>query len=331
MNAGVNAIFLDTVNDATLNPSCNVGTLPLSIKCGSCSRLWTGLQNVWDDICESINWSIGDGAHTNFWFDHWLGNYGRLAFSCIADPVPASTMVMDMVTISGEWDWDRLSMLLPSDCLDRIAADNSETGSQHEDILTRGNRLAAEYAHGFAPSTRQLSIGSVPPRSWSRPVPGFTRSIGVCYALVAELWAVHDMLACAWRENFHQIILETDCFEIIRILSHTSRALVSDGLVKVILEWTQREWKLVVRHVSRDCNHLADRIAASGRTTSRSGMVIADSPASLAALVEEEADRVLVDSNMVAWVRDGHTACFNMVDTRVDSAFWFLFLGLFLL
>ncbi|KAK8668946.1 hypothetical protein V6N13_106390 [Hibiscus sabdariffa] len=206
MNAGVNAIFLDTVNDATLNPSCDNSETGSQVSQWSCLFVifcWL----LWKERCTRI-------------FD-------------------------------------------PESC-------------QHEDILTRGNRLAAEYAHGFAPSTRQLSIGSVPPRSWSRPVPG-------------------------------------------------------DGLVKVILEWTQREWKLVVRHVSRDCNHLADRIAASGRTTSRSGMVIADSPASLAALVEEEADRVLVDSNMVAWVRDGHTACFNMVDTRVDSAFWFLFLGLFLL
>ncbi|KAK8691427.1 hypothetical protein V6N13_074938 [Hibiscus sabdariffa] len=67
--------------------------------------------------------------------------------------------------------------------------------------------------------------------------------------------------------------------------------------------------------VPRDCNHLADRIAALGRTTSRSGMVIADPPASLAALVVEEADRVLVDPDMAAWVRHA----------RVDRSFWIIF------
>ncbi|KAK8668563.1 hypothetical protein V6N13_106016 [Hibiscus sabdariffa] len=170
----------------------------------------------------------------------WRGRLDHVIRSCtqarnlwcrVIDPDKLSTFLHSPFD-----NWLRFNLL-----------DNSTSGPQHEDILTCGNILAAEYAHDFTPSARQLSSGSVPPRSWSRPVPG-------------------------WRE-----------------------------------------WKLVVRHVSRDCNHLADRIAALGRTSSRSGMVIADSPASLAALVEEEAGRVLVDSDMAAWVRDGHTACFNML------------------
>ncbi|KAK9001095.1 hypothetical protein V6N11_082887 [Hibiscus sabdariffa] len=104
----------------------------------------------------------------------------------MADSVPTSTMVMDMTTKSGEWDWGRLSVLLPPDILDRIlvvsppqpsfgldslvqSTDDSHVGQwscrfvvfcwllwkgrctrffepdsiEHEDILTRGNRLAA--------------------------------------------------------------------------------------------------------------------------------------------------------------------------------------------
>ncbi|KAL4362965.1 hypothetical protein GQ457_04G016530 [Hibiscus cannabinus] len=122
------------------------------------------------------------------------------------------------------------------------------------------------------------------------------------------------MLACTWRENLRQVILETDCLEIVIILTHTSRTLVSDGLVKSIFEWTRRDWKLAVRHVSRDCNHLADRLAALGRTTMRSGALLPDPPASFTTLVEEDTDCNLVDLDISAWVRPGNTACFNLMD-----------------
>ncbi|KAL4290079.1 hypothetical protein GQ457_14G017970 [Hibiscus cannabinus] len=36
--------------------------LPVSIKQSSCSRLWTGLTNVWDEICDSASRNIDNGS-----------------------------------------------------------------------------------------------------------------------------------------------------------------------------------------------------------------------------------------------------------------------------
>ncbi|KAK8644210.1 hypothetical protein V6N13_123522 [Hibiscus sabdariffa] len=98
------------------------------------------------------------------------------------------------------------------------------------------------------------------------------------------------------------------------ILTHTSHALVSDSLVKSIFEWTRRDWKLVVRHVARDRNHLADRIAALGRTSSRSGELLPNPPTTLIALVEEDKECDLVDLDMSEWFRAANTKCFNLID-----------------
>ncbi|KAL4363646.1 hypothetical protein GQ457_04G012640 [Hibiscus cannabinus] len=87
----------------------------------SCSRLWKGLCVIWEDLKECIYWDIRNGQTTNFWYDHWLGSEGRLAFSCLLDSAPRPLMVTDMVTDSGTWDWHRLQCLLPMESLERIA------------------------------------------------------------------------------------------------------------------------------------------------------------------------------------------------------------------
>ncbi|KAL4377442.1 hypothetical protein GQ457_02G016020 [Hibiscus cannabinus] len=94
--------------------------LPILIKRPSCSRLWTRLNNFWDEICDSANWNIGNGSQTSFWFDNWLGRNGRLAFNCLVDTMSPYAMVSDMTTASGEWDWPRLNPLLPTAILDQI-------------------------------------------------------------------------------------------------------------------------------------------------------------------------------------------------------------------
>ncbi|KAL4291805.1 hypothetical protein GQ457_14G017940 [Hibiscus cannabinus] len=94
--------------------------LPVSIKRPSYSRLWTGLNNVWDEICDNASWNIANGSQTSFWFDNWLGWKGRLTFSCLANMMSPSTKVSDMKMASGEWDWLCLNSLLPTAILDQI-------------------------------------------------------------------------------------------------------------------------------------------------------------------------------------------------------------------
>ncbi|KAK8478610.1 hypothetical protein V6N12_018653 [Hibiscus sabdariffa] len=79
-------------------------------------------------------------------------------------------------------------------------------------LSTRTSLLAVTDAV-VCPTEGQAAIGGVIRDTHGRWIQGFSRYIGRCSVLVMEIWAVHDMLACAWRENIHQVILETDCLE----------------------------------------------------------------------------------------------------------------------
>ncbi|KAK8589980.1 hypothetical protein V6N13_088773 [Hibiscus sabdariffa] len=126
------------------------------------------------------------------------------------------------------------------------------------------------------------------------------------------------MLVQAWSLELRQVVIEIDCLEEIKILNRTSQALVGDSLVESIYNWTRKEWKLVFRHVPRDRNHFADKIAALGRTASRNGDVLLNPPATSTDLVEEDKDHSLVELvNAQEWLEAANMACFNLHDDPV--------------
>ncbi|KAK8504810.1 hypothetical protein V6N12_033062 [Hibiscus sabdariffa] len=79
-------------------------------------------MHIWKELTESVSWVVCDGAQTDFWYDNWLDSTGHLAFGCISDAVPRSTMVSYMLTSSGDWDWGRLEHQLPRSVLKTLAA-----------------------------------------------------------------------------------------------------------------------------------------------------------------------------------------------------------------
>ncbi|KAK8510248.1 hypothetical protein V6N11_000540 [Hibiscus sabdariffa] len=156
---------------------------------------------------------------------------------------------------------------------DRCTAVFDSGNAPTEDILTRGLRLALEYSSVFAGAPGQVSLDTVL-QSWLRSplgwvkvnadasvnladgkaaigcvirddhgdwIRGFARNVGRCSILFAKLWAVHDSLVQAWSLDFRRVIIETDYLEILRILTRSSRALVGNNLVELILLWTQKE------------------------------------------------------------------------------------------
>ncbi|KAK8998476.1 hypothetical protein V6N11_083865 [Hibiscus sabdariffa] len=125
----------------------------------------------------------------------------------------------------------------------------------HDNLLVHGSRLAMEYTTTFTTIPRQLSPVTGHDSFWSRPPRGWVKGNidASCSVLAAELWVVHDMLAQAWRLNFRQV-----------------------------------DWKLVIRHVSRDRNHLTDKIAALRRSASKNGELLLNPPASLVTRVEDD-------------------------------------------
>ncbi|KAL4289599.1 hypothetical protein GQ457_14G017960 [Hibiscus cannabinus] len=112
--------------------------LPVSIKRPSCLRLCTGLTNVWEEVCDSASWNIGNGSQTSFWFDNWFGRNGRLTFNCLANTMSPSTTVSDMTTASGEWDWLRLNSLLPTTILDQCNPLDPVQSHNRAEMVTRG-------------------------------------------------------------------------------------------------------------------------------------------------------------------------------------------------
>ncbi|KAL4318363.1 hypothetical protein GQ457_18G022390 [Hibiscus cannabinus] len=87
-----------------------------------CSRLWTCLCTIWEDLKECIHWEVRDGKDTDFWYDHWLRKEPRLVTAYFGATVPRPVRVGEMVLANGEWDWDALAAMLPKDKLDLIAS-----------------------------------------------------------------------------------------------------------------------------------------------------------------------------------------------------------------
>ncbi|KAK9003078.1 hypothetical protein V6N11_060649 [Hibiscus sabdariffa] len=65
---------------------------------------------------------------------------------------------------------------------------------------------------------------------------GFTRRIGQCLVLIAELWVIHDILNHAWNIGLRNVELETDSLEAFRIINRSSSTLADTLLVEDLFE-----------------------------------------------------------------------------------------------
>ncbi|KAL4318457.1 hypothetical protein GQ457_18G015190 [Hibiscus cannabinus] len=118
---------------------------------------------------------------------------------------------------------------------------------------------------------------------------GFSRFLGRCDSLLAELWAIHDGLLHAWDSGYVRVELESDCLEVVRIINSESRALEGSALVSSITGVISRDWTVVVAHVGRGSNRVVDALAARGRDLGVGGMQLLAPPDALVSLIEEEA------------------------------------------
>ncbi|KAK8514764.1 hypothetical protein V6N12_057660 [Hibiscus sabdariffa] len=102
------------------------------------------------------------------------------------------------------------------------------------------------------------------------------------------MWAIHDGLLQAWDLGYTRIELESDCLEAVRIIHSESSALAGSALVSSIKEVLGRGWTVVVKHVGRGSNRVADFLAAQGRNLVAGGMRLSEPPVALVSLLEEE-------------------------------------------
>ncbi|KAL4302962.1 hypothetical protein GQ457_10G024650 [Hibiscus cannabinus] len=236
---------------------------------------------------------------------------------------------------------------------DRCSAVLDSGNIPREDILARGDRLVNECVNVFINNMRSSHSVNTDSLQWSRPAPGwikgnvdasvhtvnglaaiggvirdengdwivgFTWPVGRCSTLLAELWALHDMLARAWSFDFRLVIIETDCLKVIRILQRSSNSLSGNDLVDSIRYWIDQNWELVVCHSSRTCNLLADRLATWDRLNSQDALTLSSPPSSLLAVVEADKSNTRMDLlELQDWYGNAAAVCFALSEDQGEA------------
>ncbi|KAK8975249.1 hypothetical protein V6N11_046719 [Hibiscus sabdariffa] len=340
----------------------------------------------------------------------------RLALSCLSSEAPRPVCVADMVSVHGNWDWERLEAVLPREKLELIAAvqpprsdagldrpgwrwENKRNFSEDMDhvlrsctvakgvwtrllpparwesffglpfpewlrlnlfdksfftadaewgvrfaitcwllwkrrcrllfesgegmmdeVLSHGGRLVEECSRASSVNTG-AQAGRLRTSTWSKPhvgwvklnvdasvstidrttgvggvfrdsqgkwLFGFTRFVGRCETLLAELWAIHDGLLHAWELGYRCVEVESDCLDAVRIAMARSKTLDGSALVCSIHRLLSNDWSVVVSHVDRRSNGVADALARKGRGSSMAPVNLFEVPDEVACMVESE-------------------------------------------
>lgn len=87
---------------------------------------------------------------------------------------------------------------------------------------------------------------------------GTARNMGICSSIHAELWSALLGLELAWAEGHKKIVLET-----VAMLLNRNRAneRLSNIIVSKCLELLSRELEVVVAHIYREANMVADVVS----------------------------------------------------------------------
>ncbi|KAK8580281.1 hypothetical protein V6N12_070562 [Hibiscus sabdariffa] len=90
---------------------------------------------------------------------------------------------------------------------------------------------------------------------------GFSRALGLCSSLDAELWGVYEGLATAWSLSFSRIIIETDCRDAYEMVAHGNPRQLGSSLLSGLIELQHRPWEIQFSFVRREGNVPADIMA----------------------------------------------------------------------
>lgn len=94
---------------------------------------------------------------------------------------------------------------------------------------------------------------------------GFSRHIGPTSVLMAELWALHDGIHIAKKLNIHNLIINVDSTEAIKLLSSPSCSnRLTQPLVNDCRDTLQAFQQVHLLHCFREANRAADSLAKIG-------------------------------------------------------------------
>ncbi|KAL4336249.1 hypothetical protein GQ457_07G029660 [Hibiscus cannabinus] len=97
---------------------------------------------------------------------------------------------------------------------------------------------------------------------------GFSKFIGVCSVIDAELWGVLVGLESAWSRGFRRIVIETDSLDVFRLLQSDNHSQQRLSLLMHLNRLRHQDWIVKVQHIVREENRVADSLA---KTTSSTG------------------------------------------------------------
>ncbi|KAL4362445.1 hypothetical protein GQ457_04G027620 [Hibiscus cannabinus] len=90
---------------------------------------------------------------------------------------------------------------------------------------------------------------------------GFSRFLGLCSALEAELWGMFEGLTTAWSLGFTRVIVEVDCRDAYDMITHGNPRQLGSSVLPGLLELYHRRWEVQFRFVRWDGNVPADVMA----------------------------------------------------------------------
>lgn len=111
----------------------------------------------------------------------------------------------------------------------------------------------------------RAAIGCVGRDSGGGWIEGEAWNVGEATVIKAELLAVYYGLHLAWKLGVQSVILETDSQQAVDIICNGAWANEElNGVVDACKELIHREWKVIVVHIYREANAVADWIARWG-------------------------------------------------------------------
>ncbi|KAK8487080.1 hypothetical protein V6N11_033196 [Hibiscus sabdariffa] len=150
-------------------------------------------------------------------------------------------------------------------------------------LLVHGYRPAGSLSEGQAVHSRshgdgRTICGGVIRNSNGDWILGFSKFIGFCSVIEAEIWGIVEGLHHVWRLGLHRVWIELDNANMVRLFE---RRLLRHGYLSLLhhvdrmLEW---DWEVHFSHVFYEANSIADCLAKYGFIVDRGGHVFSHPP-----------------------------------------------------
>ena len=125
---------------------------------------------------------------------------------------------------------------------------------------------------------------------------GFSRHIGHTNSFIAEAWALRDGLHFCLLMNYHSVIVELDASVLVTALSNTGYAnTILSPLFDDCPQLVARIPQCRIRHIFREANMCADKLARIGLMQSSDFVSLSSPPVDLIPLIEADKNRLYLN------------------------------------